>query len=417
MSDAVSHLRHSPTASYVIAGALWLALLVGVVGVIPVRVFTPGDSAFLVSIGVIGTWRWSWGMFHMLRAWAYTRRVFPMIRRRADADADVRNRPVAVVVLSWKMGDAMNAAVYGNLFRDILDYSDSGTVVAAVVGSAGLPSTLAAAKAGKRLALANKEALVVAGELVMAAVRQHGGELIPVDSEHSAIFQALRAGSDKQVARIVLTASGGPFRNATQAEMNAATVQDALAHPTWQMGRKITIDSATMMNKALEIIEARWLFGIPSDKIQVVIHPQSIVHSMVEFTDGSVVAQLSPPDMRLPIQYALTYPDRLASPCPKMNFAQPWNLEFLPADPQRFPALTLGWEVANRGGSTGAVLNAANEAAVGLFLAGKIKFPAIVAGCRRILEEHNYSPSPELEELMRLDQWAREEIHKWAAAC
>ncbi|MCA9127479.1 MAG: 1-deoxy-D-xylulose-5-phosphate reductoisomerase [Planctomycetales bacterium] len=292
-----------------------------------------------------------------------------------------------------------------------------GTVVAAVVGSAGLPSTLAAAKAGKRLALANKEALVVAGELVMAAVRQHGGELIPVDSEHSAIFQALRAGSDKQVARIVLTASGGPFRNATQAEMNAATVQDALAHPTWQMGRKITIDSATMMNKALEIIEARWLFGIPSDKIQVVIHPQSIVHSMVEFTDGSVVAQLSPPDMRLPIQYALTYPDRLASPCPKMNFAQPWNLEFLPADPQRFPALTLGWEVANRGGSTGAVLNAANEAAVGLFLAGKIKFPAIVAGCRRILEEHNYSPSPELEELMRLDQWAREEIHKWAAAC
>lgn len=292
-----------------------------------------------------------------------------------------------------------------------------GTVVAAVVGSAGLLSTVAAAKAGKRLALANKEALVVAGGIVTEALRQSGGELIPVDSEHSAIFQAIHAGEASQVERIILTASGGPFRTWTKEKLATASVTDALAHPTWQMGRKITIDSATMMNKALEVIEARWLFDIPADRIQVVIHPQSIIHSMVEFVDGSVVAQLSPPDMRLPIQYALTYPDRTTCPCPKMDWTQTQKLEWEPVDLDRFPALRLGWEVAERGGSCGAVVNAANEAAVELFLQGKIRFTDIVAGCRRVLEEHHFDPSASLEELMRLDRWAREEIGQWAARC
>ena len=292
-----------------------------------------------------------------------------------------------------------------------------GTVVAAVVGSAGLLSTLAAAKAGKRLALANKEALVVAGGIVTEALRQSGGELIPVDSEHSAIFQAIQAGGAQQVERIILTASGGPFRTWTKDRLATASVTDALAHPTWQMGRKITIDSATMMNKALEVIEARWLFDIPAERIQVVIHPQSIVHSMVEFVDGSVVAQLSPPDMRLPIQYALTYPDRTTCPCPKMDWTQTQRLEWDPVDLDRFPALRLGWEVAERGGSCGAVVNAANEAAVELFLQGKIRFTDIVAGCRRVLEEHHFDPSASLDELMRLDRWAREEIGQWAARC
>lgn len=292
-----------------------------------------------------------------------------------------------------------------------------GTVVAAVVGSAGLMSTLAAAQAGKRLALANKEALVVAGGLVTEALRESGGEMIPVDSEHSAIFQAIHAGDAKQIERIVLTASGGPFRTWTQSQIASATIVDALDHPTWEMGRKITIDSATMMNKALEVIEARWLFNLPADKIEVVVHPQSIIHSMVEFVDGSVIAQLSPPDMRLPIQYALTYPDRTTCPCPKMDWTQAATLELEPVDLDRFPALQLGWEVAARGGTCGSVVNAANEAAVGHFLAGKIKFPEIVEACRRILDAHNFDPNPTLEELMRLDRWAREETDRWVAAC
>ncbi len=300
---------------------------------------------------------------------------------------------------------------------ELAELPEVQTVVAAVVGSAGLPSTLAAARAGKRVALANKEALVVAGSLLTRELARSGGELLPVDSEHSAIFQALQAGQAKHIQRIILTASGGPFRTWTQAQIDLASVDDALAHPTWQMGRKITIDSATMMNKALEVIEARWLFDLPAEKIQVVVHPQSIIHSLVEFVDGSVIAQLSPPDMRLPIQYALTYPDRTTCPCPKMDWLQTMQFDLEPVDTERFPALELGWEVADRGGTCGAVVNAANEAAVALFLAGEIKFTEIVAGCQRILENHNFDPSPELGELMRLDRWAREEITKWAALC
>jgi 1-deoxy-D-xylulose-5-phosphate reductoisomerase len=290
-----------------------------------------------------------------------------------------------------------------------------GTVVAAMVGAAGLETALVAAQSGKRLALANKEALVVAGDLLTQTIFDGGGELIPIDSEHSAIFQALQAGGEKEVRRIILTASGGPFRTWNKARLAEATIQDALAHPTWQMGRKITIDSATMMNKALEVIEAKWLFDLPPEQIEVVIHPQSIIHSMVEFIDGSVVVQLSPPDMRLPIQYALTYPDRLECPCAKMDWSKTQSLEWEPVDFDRYPALKLGLEVASRGGTCGAVLNAANEAAVDRFLSGQIRFTEIVEATRLVLNQHNFSPNPTLEELMRQDRWARTEITRWTA--
>ena len=287
-------------------------------------------------------------------------------------------------------------------------------VVAAIVGIAGLESSLAAAKAGKRLALANKESLVVAGELLLKAVQQSGAELLPIDSEHSAIFQAMQSGSNRrEVERIILTASGGPLRNWPIDKLETATVEDALAHPTWSMGRKISVDSATMMNKALEVIEARWLFDLSPDQIHVVIHPQSTIHSMVEFCDGSVVAQLSPPDMRLPIQYALTYPARTHSPAVRMDWNQNQNLEWYAVDPERYPALELGFEVARRGGTCGAVLNAANEAAVSLFLHHQIRLTEIPALCRSVLHHHDYSPSPSLDDLFRLDRWAREEAMRW----
>lgn len=289
------------------------------------------------------------------------------------------------------------------------------TVVAAIVGAAGMLSTLAAARAGKRIALANKESLVVAGRMVTDLARAHGAQLIPVDSEHSAIFQALQSGRPQQLSKLVLTASGGPFRTWSSERLQNATIADALAHPTWSMGRKITVDSATMMNKALEIIEAKWLFDVPAEQIEVVIHPQSIVHSMVEFADGSVIGQLSPPDMRLPIQYALTYPERLACPCPKMDWKASAELSFAPVDLDRFPAVQLGWEVAKRGGTTGAVVNAANEAAVALFLEGKLRFVDIVPACRRVLEQHDFEPQPGLERLLELDDWSRSEVKRWAA--
>ncbi len=282
-------------------------------------------------------------------------------------------------------------------------------VVAAIVGRAGLESSLAAIDAGKRVALANKETMVVAGPLVRQKLDQSGAELLPVDSEHSAIFQCLGS-SASPPKRLILTASGGPFRSWTREQMEAATPESALAHPTWEMGRKISIDSATMMNKSLEVIEARWLFQLPAEAIEVVVHPQSIIHSMVEFQDGSVIAQLSPPDMRLPIQYALTYPRRLPCDAPPLSREETWDLTLQPADRERFPALDLGFEVARVGGTAGAVVNAANEAAVGLFLAGQIRFTDIVRGCRQVLENHTYESDPTLERLIQLDRWARDEL-------
>lgn len=289
-------------------------------------------------------------------------------------------------------------------------------VVAAIVGCAGLPSTWAAIKAGKTVALANKEALVVAGSLLMPLAKQTGAMVLPVDSEHSAIFQAARGGSRREIRRVILTASGGSLRDRTYEEMKTVTVEQALAHPTWQMGAKITVDSATMMNKALEVIEARWLFDLRADQIEVVIHPQSIIHSMVEFTDGSIIAQMSPPDMKLPIQYALTYPDRMDGPAERLDFSTAMQLDLMPADMDQFPALRLGFEVAERGGTAGAVLNAANEVAVQEFLDGEIAITDIAEHCRRLLDKHDYLAEPDLEQLMAADAWARQEMSKWKLA-
>ena len=284
-------------------------------------------------------------------------------------------------------------------------------VVAAIVGRAGLESTLAAVESGKRVALANKETLVVAGPVVRSALGTSGAELLPVDSEHSAIFQCLQ-GAVSPPKKLILTASGGPFRTWTSQQMAEATPDSALAHPTWEMGPKITVDSATMMNKALEVIEARWLFDLPASSIEVVVHPQSIIHSMVEFEDGSVLAQLSPPDMRLPIQYALTYPRRLPCETEPLDRTRSWQLDLEVADRERFPALELGFEVAKAGGTAGAVLNAANEEAVGLFLRGQIRFTDIVKGCRDVLERHHFEASPPLSRLLELDRWARAELRR-----
>jgi 1-deoxy-D-xylulose-5-phosphate reductoisomerase len=286
-------------------------------------------------------------------------------------------------------------------------------VVAAIVGRAGLESTVEAVRAGKRVALANKETLVVAGSVVREILKTSGGEILPVDSEHSAIFQCLVGRPSPK--RIILTASGGPFRDWTFAQMHSATIPQALAHPTWRMGKKITIDSATMMNKALEIIEARWLFDVPSERIDVVIHPQSIIHSMIETEDGSMIAQLSPPDMRLPIQHALTHPRCIAGATPTLDLTKNLELTLLPVDRERFPAISLGFEVARVGGTAGAVVNAANEEAVGLFLEGRIRFTDIVPACQNALEHHNHEQTASIERLLELDRWARAEVRRWQA--
>ena len=307
-------------------------------------------------------------------------------------------------------------AVGPEALDDLVQTVEVDRVVSAIVGAAGLRSTWAALEAGKMVALANKETLVMAGPLAMQLAERTGGRIVPVDSEHSAIHQALRTGSTAEVTRIILTASGGPFRTRPRETLAAVTPAEALRHPTWSMGPKITIDSATMMNKALELIEARWLFGLPAEKLAVLVHPQSIVHSMVEFIDGSVIAQLSPPDMRLPIQYALSHPERIDGPTRRFDFTAAMTLTFEPPDSDRFPAVRLGHEAAARGGTAGAVLNAANEEAVRGFLAGMLKFTEIVDMCARVLDEHPFQPDPSLDEVRRLDAWARQEVVKWANA-
>ena len=286
-------------------------------------------------------------------------------------------------------------------------------VLAGIVGSAGLRSTLSALEAKKTVALANKETLVMGGELITKLAAKRGATILPVDSEHSAVFQALRAGSRDEVARVVLTASGGPFRHLSNDQLRQVTVDDALAHPNWSMGPKITVDSATMMNKALEIVECRWLFGLAPEQIEVVIHPQSVVHSFVEFVDGSVIAQLSPPDMKLPIQYALEFPRRQAGVAERLDWRSRWQLEFEPPDRERFPALELGYRCAKQGGTSGAVLNAANEAAVEAFLTGELHFTEIIPACRSVLESHRFESSPSLHRLIELDGWARQEVSRW----
>lgn len=283
-------------------------------------------------------------------------------------------------------------------------------IVAAMTGVVGLPSSLAAVQAGKRLALANKESMVAAGPLLRAAAAASGAIILPVDSEHSAIFQCLMAGRHAEVRRLILTASGGPFRQRPLDTFGSITVEEALRHPTWNMGPKISVDSATMMNKALEIIEARFLFDLPAAQIDVVVHPQSIVHSMVEFKDGTVMAQMSLADMRLPLRYALSWPERWQADAPGFTAAKFANLQFEEPDEQKFPALRLGKIAAERGGTAGAVLNAANEAAVALFMSGTLAFPEIARRVGDVLEAHRIIDVPDLHEIMAADHWAREEV-------
>jgi 1-deoxy-D-xylulose-5-phosphate reductoisomerase len=288
---------------------------------------------------------------------------------------------------------------------------DADIVLNAIVGAAGLDATLAALKGGKRVALANKETLVVAGALAEEACRSGGGEIVPVDSEHSAILQCIGTRPRSDVRRIILTASGGPFRGWSEDQLEKATLEDALRHPTWSMGRKITIDSATLANKALEVIEAHFLFGLPYDRIDVVVHPQSIVHSLVEFIDGSVVAQMSVPSMELPVLYALTHPERATD-----GGLQPFDpvkespLTFEPVDSAKFPALGLGVAAGKRGGAAPAVYNAANEQAVALFLAGRIRFGDIARAIESALSQKADMPSGSKDELLAADAAARQHV-------
>ncbi len=293
----------------------------------------------------------------------------------------------------------------------VASLSEADVVIAGIVGAAGIPPVYAGLKAGKRVGIANKEVLVAAGDVMTRAAREHGGEILPVDSEHNAVHQALRCGGHKEVQRIILTASGGPFLTRDLATFGDITVAAALAHPTWKMGNKISIDSATMMNKGLEVIEAHHLFGMPAERIDILIHPQSIVHSMVEYVDGSIIAQLSTTDMKFPIQYALLYPERVTAPFARLDLTKIRTLEFLPADPRRFPAIELAYRACRRGGSMPAVLNAANEVAVERFLAGELSFTSIVEIVSRVLEKHDahVSPITSIEEALHWDSWARNE--------
>jgi 1-deoxy-D-xylulose-5-phosphate reductoisomerase len=296
---------------------------------------------------------------------------------------------------------------------DLASLDEVDIVLTAVVGVAGLAPALSAARAGKRLAVANKEPLVVAGELLVESAAS--GRILPVDSEHSAVFQALQAGSAGEVRRIVLTGSGGPFRNASVESISAATPDDVLAHPVWRMGPKVTVDSATMINKAFEVIEAHWLFNLAVEKIDVLIHPESVVHSMVEFVDGSVVAQLGEPDMCLPIQYALTYPGRVEGLAGRLDLERVGRLGFEKPDFDKFRALPLGYEVARAGGTVPAVFNAANEAAVEEFLAGRVRFVSIIRLVEECLNKHDSRSGASLEELLDVDAWARKEVLKLAS--
>ncbi len=287
---------------------------------------------------------------------------------------------------------------------------DTELVVSGIVGSAGLVPTLEAVKAGKDLALANKETLVVAGELVLKEARDKIN-IIPVDSEHSAIFQALNGENRERVKKIVLTGSGGPFRTHTKEQMEHVTVEEALNHPNWKMGNKITIDSATMMNKGLEYIEAKWLFGLDTP-VEIIIHAQSIIHSMIEFTDTSIIAQLGIPDMRVPIAYALSYPDRLASELPSLDLAKMSDLTFEPPDFEKFPCLQLAHDAMEIGHTMPAVLNAANEIAVQAFLDEQIPFKDIPEIIRMTMHNHKAVPVNELDDVLSADDWARREARK-----
>jgi 1-deoxy-D-xylulose-5-phosphate reductoisomerase len=293
--------------------------------------------------------------------------------------------------------------------REIACLTDAEMVLVAIVGTAGLRPALAAIEAGKDLAVASKEILVMAGEMVTREARENGVKILPVDSEHNAIFQCLEGKSSFDIRRIILTASGGPFRETPRKDFDSITLEQALKHPTWNMGPKITIDSATLFNKGLEMIEAHWLFGVEMKRVEVVIHPQSIVHSMVEFADGSTLAQLSYSNMCFPIQYAVTWPDRVPNSLPPLDFSRLSRLEFFTPRYDDFPALNLARQAGETGGTLPAVMNAANEVAVAGFLDRKVRFPDIWQIVEKIMSQHASVAHPDLDAILEADQWARKE--------
>ncbi len=330
---------------------------------------------------------------------------------------DIFKPKIAVMVdataaekLKEKIGSSGTAVLSGEEgLLELASHPDGDIVVNAIVGAAALKPSFAALRKGVRLCSANKESLVIAGHLLMPMVEETGAELVPIDSEHSALLQASLSGRKDEIRKLILTASGGPFRD-KDIDFEEVTASDALQHPNWTMGAKITIDSATMMNKGLEVIEAHWLFGISAEDIDVLIHPQSIIHSIVEFVDGSQIAQASHPDMRLPIQYALTYPERFDSPIEPLNLAEIGRLDFHEPDFRRFPSLILAYDALEAGGSAPCVLNAANEAAVALFLAGKISFAEIPRLINRALNSHETIANPTLDQIIEIDVSIRHSI-------
>jgi len=340
------------------------------------------------------------------------RRNIGMLREQIE-----RFRPRMVAVsdesrareLRDRVGDTVEVISGEEGIATLARMKEADAVVSAIVGAVGLVPTLEAIRAGKQVALANKEVLVCGGEIIMREAAAQGVEIMPVDSEHSALHQCLRAGARGEVKRLILTASGGPFLDRSLEEMARATPEDALKHPRWEMGKKVSIDSATMMNKALEMIEARWLFGIDPGKIDVLVHPESVVHSLVEFEDGSVIAQMSPADMRIPIQYALLYPRRIAGRWGSLGMDDLRALHFEKPDPVRFPVLELARRAMKAGGTLPAVLNAANEVAVERFLAGEIPFTRIPTLTGEVMQKHTSVDRPSLEEVLRADGWARRE--------
>jgi len=309
----------------------------------------------------------------------------------------------------------LNVEVYSGMdgLEEIASLDECDVVVNSVVGSIGIKPTVKAIESGKDVALANKETLVSAGKIVMEKVKKHGTNMIPIDSEHSAVFQCLRGESSEDVNKIILTASGGPFRNYSRERLERVTINDTLKHPTWKMGKKISVDSATLMNKGFEVIEAHWLFGISYENIEVVIHPQSIVHSMIEFVDGSVIAQLGIHDMRIPIQYALTFPERLCNSLPKLNLNEYKTLTFEKPNTELFPCLKYAYNAGKTGGTMPAVMNAADEIAVHNFLSGNIKFIHIPKIIHKIMEKHKLIKKPTLEQILESDEWARKETWKF----
>ncbi len=309
--------------------------------------------------------------------------------------------------LSNILGDKYKVEAGLNGMINLCTAPEVDIVLCSIVGTDGLFPVLEAIKAGKDIALASKEVLVLAGSIVMKKIDEYGVNIIPVDSEHNAIFQCIEGKKHTDISKLILTASGGTFRDAALEDIQKATYKDALAHPTWNMGPKITIDSASLMNKALEIIEARWLFDVPGENIDVVIHPQSIIHSMVEFNDGSTLAQMSVPDMRFPIQYALTYPEKVPGDLEQLNLAKIGNLSFHEPDKNKFPSLEYAYEALKKGSTMPAVMNAANEIAVERFSKGEIPFAGIWRIIERIMTLHSYSPEPSLEAIVEADRWAR----------